>query len=83
MWTSTVRASIAFAALGFMMWVLAQIVAPIVDIATTGPNANADSVATAGQWFNALSVSNLTLLAGLAVAIYWVGRAVVERRASP
>ncbi len=83
MWGTISRAGIAMVVLAFMMQVLVWILNPILDIATSGPNADAESVVVIGNWFGYLSVSNLTLLAGLGIAVFVVGRAAVERRGVP
>lgn len=80
MWTGLARAGIALPALTFLMWVLVQILDGILGVATTGPHADAESVERVGGYFQLMTVDNLVLLAGLAVGIYLLGRAAVERR---
>lgn len=80
MWAAFARSGIYLAALTFMMWVTAQIIAPIVDMAKGGPHSGAPSVSRVGGYFDALTVDNLVLLAALAVGIYLLGRAAVERQ---
>lgn len=82
MWTSIARAGLALAFLALLMRVLRWILDPIVDFATSGPHSGAESVTVIGGWFAALSVNNLTLIAGLGVGIYLLGRAAVERKAT-
>ena len=83
MWVSMIRAGFAMGVLGLMMYVLATILDPIVGHAMSGPNADAETVTQIGGWFNALTVDNLTLLAGLAIGLFLVHRAVVERQVGP
>ncbi len=81
MWIALVRdGGLGVAVLAFLMWVLRQVLDPIVDAATSGPHAEAESVQRIAGWFAMLSVENLTLIAGLGVAIYLLGRATTERR---
>jgi hypothetical protein len=80
MWTAFARAGLGLAVLTFMMWVLREILSPILDMATSGPHADASSVTRLAGYFNALTVENLTLIAALAVGIYLLGRAATERR---
>lgn len=80
MWAAMARAAIYLVAVTFLMWVLRQILDPILDFATAGPHADADSVVRVGSYFNALTLDNLTLLAAVAVAIFLLGRAAVEQR---
>jgi hypothetical protein len=83
MWVSFIRAGFGMGVLGLMMFVLAMILEPIVGHATSGPNADAETVTQIGGWFNVLTVDNLTLIAGLAVGLFLVHRAVVERQVGP
>ena len=83
MWVSVIRAAFAMGVLALMMYVLATILDPIVGHATSGPNAEAETVTQIGGWFNVLTVDNLTLLAGLAIGLFLVHRAVVERQVGP
>ncbi len=55
---------------------------PIIKFATSGPHADAESVQRISEWFAMLTVENLTLIAGLGVAIYLLGRATTERQLS-
>jgi len=80
MWTAVAKSGLAMAVLAFLMQVLRWILTPILDVATSGPNASASSVQRVGGYFCALSVENLTLLAGVGIAIYLLGRAATERR---
>jgi hypothetical protein len=80
MWTSIVRTAIALPTTIFAMWVLAQVVGPIVDFALAGPNADAASVQRVGSYFTALTVDNLVLIGAVAVGLFALTRAAVERR---
>jgi hypothetical protein len=83
MWTAFARGGIALAVLAFLMRVLRWTLDPVLDAATTGPNASASSVQRLGGYFAALSVDNLTLIAALGVGIFLLGRAAAERRLTP
>lgn len=78
MWVAFVRAAVYGLALTFLMWLVAKIVGPLVDVATQGPHSDAESVVRIGSYFNALTVENLTVLALVAVGIFLLGRAAVE-----
>lgn len=79
MWTAVIRAAIGLPLTVFLMWLLAQIIAPIVDFAMSGPNASEPSVQRVGGYFTALTVDNLVLIGALAVGLYLLTRAAVER----
>jgi hypothetical protein len=80
MWTAIIRGAVYLVVLTFLMWLLPQILAPITDIATAGDYGSAQSVVRVNSYFAALTVENLTLIGALAVGIYLLGRAAVERR---
>lgn len=80
MWGTWSRAAIAIPILGFAMWMLRTVLDPIISMATTGPHSGHSTVQTIGGWYASLTLPNLTLIAGLAVAIYVLGRSVVEKR---
>jgi len=81
MWIAILRGGgLGLAMLTFLMWVLRQILDPIIGFATSGPNADAESVTTIASWFAMLTVENLTLIAALGVALHLLGRAATERR---
>lgn len=80
MWTSIARSAIALCAITFMMWMLRRVLTPILTAANSGPHADAESVQRVGGYFGALTLDNLVLLGALAVAIFLLGRAAVERR---
>ena len=80
MWTAFIRSVIGLAGLSFLMFILVQILNPILSIATSGPSADAPSVVRVGSYFQALTLDNLTLLAALAVGIALLGAAATERR---
>ena len=80
MWTSIIRSVIYLAALAFMMWILAVILGMVVPIGSAGPYASDPAVVAVKGYFDALTLENLTVLAGLSAAVYLFGRAVVERK---
>ena len=80
MWGTWSRAAIAIPVLGFAMWMLRTVLDPIIEMATSGPHSSHSTVQVIGGWYGSLTLPNLTLLAGLAVAIYVLGRSVVEKR---
>ena len=80
MWTSIARGAVYLAALAFGMWMLTVILGEMVPIAMAGPFAGNADVQTIKAFFDAMTLENLTALAGLATAAYLFGRAVVERR---
>lgn len=83
MWTAFAKGGLGLAVLVFLMQVLRWILTPILDVATSGPNSDAESVVRVGSYFSALTLENLVLIAAIAVAIALIGRAVVERRVGP
>lgn len=80
MWTAIARSGLALAVLTFLMWVLVRIISPIMTFATSGPHSDAPSVQRIGGYFSALTLDNLVLISAVAVGIYLLGRAAVERR---
>lgn len=82
MWTAFIRGAFAMGVVAFVMWVLRLILDPIIGFATNGPNSEAETVTTIGTWFGVLTLENLTLFGGIAIGLYLVNRAVVERRAA-
>lgn len=80
MWGSWTRTPLYIAVLGLMMWLLAKILSPILDAATSGPYASDSSVQTIAEWFGYLTVPNLTLAAGAAIVVWLIGQAVTEKR---
>lgn len=80
MWTSIIRGAIALPTTVFAMWLLVQMIDPIVDLGLQGPNADAASVQRVGGYFQALTVDNLVLVGALAVGLFLLARAAVERR---
>lgn len=80
MWTSLIKSGLALAVVVFGAQVLAWVLNPILAVANSGPNADAPSVVRVGSYFSVLSLDNLVLLGGLAVAVALIGGAVVERR---
>lgn len=80
MWVSIARAGVYLVALPFLMWVLYWILDPILGFANSGPHANASSVQRVGGYFGAMTLENLVLLALIAIGVYLLGRAAVERQ---
>jgi len=80
MWVTLVRTVIQMGPLALMMVVLAAVMARLTGFATSGPNADHESVGQVAQMFNAMTVENLTLLVGLAVIFYLIWRATLEGR---
>lgn len=81
MWVSWIKGIIALVFLTFLIgFVLPETLAPMLDIATAGQYATNTHVVRVNGYFNALTVENLTLIVGLAVIIFLIGRAVVERQ---
>ncbi|MFB6201308.1 MAG: hypothetical protein ABEI98_04785 [Halorhabdus sp.] len=80
MWVSVARGGIALVVLTFLMWVLRETLNMIIPHATAGKYANAASVTRIAGYFSALTLQNLTLIAALAIGIYLLGRAAVERQ---
>lgn len=80
MWVSVARGGIGLVILVFLMWVLRTTLDMIVPHATTGDYADAASVTRVAGYFGAMTLENLTLIAALAVGIFLLGRAAVERR---
>lgn len=79
MWVSVARGGIGLVVLLFLMWVLRETLDLIIPHATTGEYADAASVTRIAGYFSAMTLENLTLIAALAVGIYLLGRAAVER----
>jgi hypothetical protein len=81
MWVSLARGGgLSLAALAFMMWILRKILDPVIDMATSGPHAGHSTVQRISTYFAAMTLENLTLIAGLGVGLYLLGRAASERR---
>jgi hypothetical protein len=80
MWVSFARGGIGLVALTFLMWVLRTILDRIINPATSGQHANHAAVLRIESYFSALTLPNLTLLGAVAVAIFLLGRAAVERQ---
>jgi hypothetical protein len=80
MWVSVARGGLATVILVFLMWALRTVLDQIIPHATTGDYADASSVTRIAGYFGALTLENLTLIAGLAIGVYLLGRATVERR---
>jgi len=80
MWIAVVKSAIGLVTVTVGMWLLAQLVQPMVAIATSGPNASAQSVQRVGGYFTALTVDNLVLIGAVAVGLAFLARAAVEAR---
>lgn len=80
MWVTLLRAVFELGALMLLMVVLAAAIAPIVDFATSGPNADHETVGQLGSMFDVMTVDNLTLLAAVAVILFLLWRATLEGR---
>jgi hypothetical protein len=80
MWVSIARGGMGLFILVFLMWVLRTVLDAVVPHATAGEYADAASVTRIAGYFSALTLENLTLIAALAVGVYLLGRATVERR---
>ena len=78
MWVTLLRAVFEMGALALLMVVLAAVVARLTGFATSGPNADHESVGQVAQMFNLMTVENLTLLVGIAVAVFLLWRATLE-----
>jgi uncharacterized membrane protein YjgN (DUF898 family) len=79
MWIAIARAAIALVLLPFLMWVLVIVLDAILDVATSGSHADADSVVRISSYFDILTLENLVVLAGIAIGVYLIGRAASER----
>lgn len=80
MWTAVARAGLAITVLPFVMWMLRNILDPVLDFATAGPHASDPSVVRIGSYFSAMTLDNLVLISGIGIAIWLLGRAAAERR---
>jgi len=80
MWTAIARGGIGLVMLLFLMWVLRSTLDIIIPMGATGAYADAASVARVSGYFGAMTLQNLTLIAALAVGVFLLGRAAVERR---
>jgi hypothetical protein len=80
MWTAIARGGIGLVMLLFLMWVLRTTLDIIIPMGTAGAYGDAASVARVSGYFGAMTIENLTLIAALAVGVFLLGRAAVERR---
>lgn len=80
MWVSLIRAVVELGPLMLMMVVLAAAVSRLAGFATSGPNADHETVGQLSQMFDVMTVDNLTLLAALAVVLFLLWRATLEGR---
>jgi hypothetical protein len=79
MWVAVARSGIALVVLTFLAWLVRVMLDEIVPYATSGTYGSASSVTRVAGYFGALTVENLTLLGALAVGVFLLGRAAVER----
>lgn len=80
MWTAIIRGVIGLVVVTFLAFLTPVVIAPMLDIAMAGEYATNSYVVNVNGYFNALTEANLTLIGVLAVAVFLVGRAAVERR---
>lgn len=80
MWAAVARGGLGLVALVFLMWALRESLDLIVGEATAGSYGDPTTVQRVAGYFSAMTLENLTLLAALAVAVYLLGRAAVERQ---
>lgn len=80
MWTAIIRAAIALVVVTFLAWLTPVILDPMLEIGMAGDYATASEVVRVHGYLTALTEANLTVIGALAVAVFLVGRAAVERR---
>lgn len=80
MWTAIIRAAIGLVVVTFLAFLTPVVLDPMLDIAMAGEYASNSHVVNVNGYFNALTEANLTLIGALAVAVFLIGRAAVERR---
>lgn len=78
MWVTLLRSFFEIGALALLMVVLAAVVAQLTGFATSGPNADHESVGQVAQMFNLMTVENLTLLVAIAAGVFLLWRATLE-----
>lgn len=64
----------------FIGWVLAQVLAPIIDAAEAGSHASDEVAQQSIGYMGALTEQNIILVMGLAVGIAMLARSARERR---
>lgn len=82
MWVALLRAGGALAVIAFLMQALRWVLNPMLEVARAGPHSGASTVTRVSGYFSAMTVENLTLLGAVAVGIFLLGRAAVQRRVS-
>ena len=80
MWTAIIRAAIALVVVTFLAWLTPVILDPMLEIGMAGDYSTASEVTRTHGYLTALTETNLTLIGVLAVSVFLVGRAAVERR---
>jgi len=80
MWVTLFRSAFALGILGFLMWALTHVLSPLTNTATSGPNADHETVTQIATLFNMMTLDNLTLLAAVAVGLFLIYRATLESR---
>lgn len=80
MWVTFFKSAFALGILGFLMWVLSLVLSPLLEAANSGSNADHETVTQIGTLFEMMTLDNLTLLAGVAVGLFLVYRATLERQ---
>lgn len=81
MWVALARDGVMGLSLGgFLGWLLAQMLAPLIDHAQAGEHASDPAAQQTIGYLQALSEPNLILAMGLAVGIALLARSATERR---
>lgn len=80
MWVAFIKAAFALGALGMMMWMLSLVSSPLTDAAMAGPHSDHATVQQVSTMFNVMTLENLTLLAGIAVGLFLLYQATLQRR---
>jgi len=80
MWTAIIRGAIALVVVTFIAFLTPVILGPMLEIGMAGDYSSASEVVRVHGYLTALTEANLTLIGALAVAVFLVGRAAVERR---
>ena len=80
MWVDWIRSVFEVGALSVLMVVLAAAVAELTAFATSGPNADHESVGRLATMFEAMNVENLTLLVAIAAGLTLLWMATLKNR---
>jgi len=80
MWVEFIKGAFALGALAVMMWMLSVVLGPLTDTATSGAHADHQTVTQVSTMFDVLTLENLTLLAGIAVGLYLLYQATLQRQ---